>query len=69
MLLVIADGDHLGVEPPDAAWQRPLTEFLGEFLSALVVKPVQAPAVRIARPATDLRRHDRRTRELVGPRS
>lgn len=37
MLLVRADDGGLWVQPPDAAWQRPLTEFLGEFLTALVV--------------------------------
>jgi hypothetical protein len=37
MLLVTADDDGLWVQPPDAEWQRPVTEFLGEFLTALVV--------------------------------
>jgi hypothetical protein len=37
MLLVAADRDGLWVEPPDASWRRPATEFLGEFLTALVV--------------------------------
>jgi len=37
ILLVTADGDGLWVQPPDAAWRRPVTEFLGEFLTAMVV--------------------------------
>jgi Lantibiotic dehydratase, N terminus len=37
MLLVTADGGGLWVAPPDASWRRPVTEFLGEFLTALVV--------------------------------
>jgi hypothetical protein len=46
MLLVVADAGGLGVEPPDAAWRRPVTEFLGEFLTALAVNRfrLRAPA-------------------------
>ena len=45
-LHVVAEGKALHVTPADGSWRRPLGEFLGEFLTALVVNrfELRAPA-------------------------
>jgi hypothetical protein len=44
LLQVLRDGSALWVQPADGSWRRPLAEFLGEFLTALVVNRFQLRA-------------------------